>query len=59
MYSLEKGKPSKRMGRKATGLSPGEWDRVAGLPGGNSTYRVCDLVTAGFNELGIVLFLFA
>ena len=29
----EKGKPSERMGRKATGLRPCIKDKVAGLPG--------------------------
>ena len=30
---LLKGKPSERLGRKTTGLSPGQTDKVAGLPG--------------------------
>jgi hypothetical protein len=58
MYSHEKGKPSKRMGRKATGLSPGEGDKAAGLPGGSGTHRIYDPVAPGFDELGIVLFPF-
>jgi len=44
-----KGKPSEKVGRKATGLNPWGDGKAAGLPGGSNTSAEC--ISVGFGSI--------